>query len=524
MDTENDMQGEVLTFLANISDYGDHDRIPLSKPVQRIDTHSASVFLIGDRALKIKRAVHFPFLDYSTLSKRKDACRAELSVNTPYAPDIYRGVVPITRETDGRLAIAGAGTAVEWAIDMKQFDEERTLDKVIDHIDGQLAEALGKSIAKAHTHAPVVEAVPWIKALAKYLDQNQATFRNRPDLFDPDEVDKLDARSREHYARIQPLLMNWGRESRIIRGHGDLHLGNIALIDNQPVLFDAIEFDPLVATGDVLYDLAFLLMDLCERGRAEIANLVLNRYLIEANCIGDLDALAALPLFLSLRAAIRAMVTVARSERANLSKRRGIEQSARRYFAFAQNAVSPPTARLIAIGGLSGTGKTRLAKALAPFVQPIPGAVVVRSDVERKILFGVPETERLPSEAYTAASSVRVYKVVCEKARRVLVAGHSVIADAVFSEAGERHDIAAAAATVPKTKLHTLFLMTDLQTRLARVGSRVGDASDADETVVQVQEHLASVPAGWTSIDASSTAKETLKRALTAIETDNRGG
>ena len=209
------------------------------------------------------------------------------------------------------------------------------------------------------------------------------------------------------------------------RGHGDLHLGNIALIDGRPVPFDALEFDPLVAAGDVLYDLAFLLMDLTERGLQQAANTVLNRYLAETQRISDLDALAALPLFMSVRAAIRAKVTAARLDAAP-DKRDALTKAARTYFGLACSLIDPPPPRVVAVGGLSGTGKSVLARALASYVPPAPGAVHLRSDVERKVLFGAAETERLPAEAYSAQAGARVYAALYDKARHILVAGHSV--------------------------------------------------------------------------------------------------
>ena len=157
--------------------------------VERIDTHAASVFLAGDRAFKVKRAVRFPFLDYSTLEKRKRACEAELEVNRAFAPDIYLRVVPITRAADGRLALDGDGPPVEWAVEMRRFDEKATLDHLADagRIDAALADALGRAVAAAHAGAPAVEAGPWIHALADYIEQNDAAFRERPELFPPPE-------------------------------------------------------------------------------------------------------------------------------------------------------------------------------------------------------------------------------------------------------------------------------------------------------------------------------------------------
>ncbi len=244
---------------------------------------------------------------------------------------------------------------------------------------------------------------------------------------------------------------------------------------------------------------------------------LLNRYLAQTHRAEDLDGLAALPFFLSLRAAIRAMVTAARMERAPEAQRDGIAMSARAYFAFAQRAIALPGAQFIAVGGLSGTGKTQLARMLAPHIGPMPGAVIVRSDIERKTLFGAGETDKLPGEAYTPQVTERVYAVLLDKARRILAAGHSAIVDAVFAQAQERAALAAAAkaANLP---LRGLFLTADLATRVARVGARVHDASDAGEKVARTQERYDLGPLDWTQIDASGTPEDTLSRALAALD------
>jgi uncharacterized protein len=510
MSDEANSQEEVFAFLADLAA---HD----GAKVQRIDTHAASVFLAGDRVLKVKRAVRFPFLDYSTLEKRKEACEAELAVNAPYAPEIYRGVVPITREAGGKLAVGGSGTPVEWTVEMRRFDENRTLDRLAGEIDEALADALGRAVAAAHAKARAVEAEPWIAALGAYIDEHVEAFRQYPDIFPAAEIDALARASRAAYERLRPLLRERGRHGFVRRIHGDLHLGNIALIDGRPVLFDAIEFSDIIATGDVFYDLAFLLMDLLERGLRLPASVVFNRYLAETQRIEDLDALAALPFFLSMRAAIRAKVAAARLERAKAPERESIARSAHGYFTFAQQAIAPVAPRFVAVGGLSGTGKTKLARALAAELMPMPGAVVVRSDVERKALFGIDETEKLPAAAYADEVTARIYATLADKARRILTAGHSAIVDAVFAAPQERAAMADAAksANVP---LRGLFLTADLQTRIERVGRRARDASDADANVAQAQERYDLGPLDWTTIDASGTAEDTLARARAALQ------
>src|SRR5207302_3172569 len=199
-------------------------------------------------------------------------------------------------------------------------------------IDLDLADALGRVVAVAHAGAPAAEPTPWIAALGAYIDEHVVAFGEVPDLFRPEEVNALAQASRAAYACVHPLLIERGRRGLVRRIHGDLHLGNIVLIENRPVLFDAIEFSTLIGSGDVLYDLAFLLMDLVERGLGQPANIVFNRYFAQTQRAEDLEALAALPLYLSMRAAIRAKVTAARLEQAEPADRPRIGRSARQYF------------------------------------------------------------------------------------------------------------------------------------------------------------------------------------------------
>jgi aminoglycoside phosphotransferase family enzyme len=263
---------------------------------------------------------------------------------------------------------------VEWVLEMRRFDENATLDRLAQagKVDRGLADALGRAVAALHGAAGAIEAGPWIAALADYIEQNDAAFRERPDLFPPAASEALTQRSRAAQARIRPLLVERGHRGLIRHLHGDLHLGNIVLLGGRPVPFDAIEFSPLIASGDVLYDLAFLLMDLVERGLKPAANIVFNRYLVETKRTEDLDALASLPLFLSLRAAIRAKVTAARLEHAASDQRGAIAHSARAYFDFARRFIKPKSPRLIAIGGLSGTGNLRSPMRSRRSLRPTP--------------------------------------------------------------------------------------------------------------------------------------------------------
>jgi uncharacterized protein len=505
------IQAEVAAFLADPATHG-------GNAVKRIDTHAAMVFLAGSRAYKIKRAVRYPYLDFSTLEKREAACRAELEANQPFAPALYEGMTAIVRRS-GKLALGGEGAPMEWTVVMRRFDEEATLDRVAgrEGISDELARALGEAVAQAHERAPQVDAAPWIAALGNYVKDEIAALSNASDVIEVATTEKLAATLPRDLDRLLPFLAARGAAGFVRRGHGDLHLGNVALIEAKPVPFDALEFDAVVASGDVLYDLGFLLMDLVERKLDRAASIVLNRYLVQARRDENLDALTALPFFLALRAAIRARVALDRRALAQGDARAKAEKEARDYAAVAARLAVPPPPRLVAIGGLSGTGKSTLAISLSPFIAPAPGAVVIRSDIERKRLAGVPETARLPESAYTPEATARVYARLGALARRTLAAGHSAILDAVHGHPAERAatEQIAQEAGVPFTGL---WLEAGLGERVARMGARKHDASDADAAVARAQEKYEVGEIAWQRLDATAGLPTLVARARDLVK------
>jgi aminoglycoside phosphotransferase family enzyme/predicted kinase len=503
-------QDVVFELLGNPATY----RLPAAAKIARHQTHAAIVFLAGDRALKVKRAVRYPFLDFSSLEKRKAACEAELAINRKFAPQLYRRVIPITREGDGALALDGRGEPVEWAVEMVRFDEERTLDRLAQRgeLDENLLAKLAVAVVEMHERAEPVEPTPWIAALGQFIGNNTSLFRKHPELFKGTAVTDLERQSLAAFKRLRPLLIERGKQGLIRRGHGDLHLGNIAVLDGEPVAFDALEFDPLIASGDLLYDLAFLLMDLLEFDRQAAANQMLNGYYAAARRDADCDGIAALPSFMSLRAAIRAMTTASRLD----VTKDTVARSAQRYFDLALKLLAPAKPIMLGIGGLSGTGKTALARSLAPSLAPAPGALVLRSDIERKALYGVGERERLSPRAYRPEVSERVYRIIIDKAARVARAGHCAIVDAVFARAEERVALETA-ATAAGIEFHGLFLIADLATRVQRVSARTGDASDADVEVARQQEEFVTGPITWRRVDAAGSPAQTHANARAAI-------
>jgi aminoglycoside phosphotransferase family enzyme/predicted kinase len=504
-------QEAVFELLGNPETYG---VAGAATPVTRYQTHAAVVFLAGDRALKVKRAVRYPFLDFSSLDKREAACKAELDINRKFAPQLYHRIVPITRQSDGVLALDGDGEPVEWAIEMTRFDENKTLDRLAERgeLDDRLVAKLAIAVTAMHGRADPVEPAPWLAALEQFVRNNTSIFGKHPDLFQESVVADLERQTLSALDRLRPLLIERGKQGLIRRGHGDLHLGNIAVLGEEPVAFDALEFDPIIASGDLLYDLAFLLMDLVAFGRDAAANQVLNGYYAAARRATDYDGIATLPFFMSLRAAIRAMATASRLD----VTKEAVARSAQHYFDLALKLLAPSKPKVLGIGGLSGTGKSLLARSLAPFLAPVPGALVLRSDVERKALYGVPAHERLPPQAYRTEVSESIYRTIIDKAARLARAGHSVIVDAVFAKSEERTAVESAAAAAG-VEFRGLFLTADLTTRLQRIGERAPDASDADAEVARKQEEFPTGAVTWRHIDASGSPAQTLAPARAAI-------
>jgi uncharacterized protein len=478
-----DRHDEVVAFLSRPETSG-------GTPVERIETHAALVFLSGDRAVKIKKPVALGYLDFSTLDQRRRALARELELNRPNAPEIYLDLVPVVRAGNAKLALGGEGEPVEWALVMRRFDQDQLLDRIAAQgpLDADLATALADAVLAAHRKSPVADA-DQVAAMTRLVGQLS------------DDLERLGqsaafrAAAGQALERARGCLAARGPGGFVRRCHGDLHLGNIVVIDGRPVLFDALEFDEQLATIDVLYDLAFLLMDLVQRGQRPAATRVLNRYLQGAP--GNEAGLAALPLFLGLRAGVRAMVIAERATQSGED-----DPKIGEYLSAALAAFAPPPPRLVAIGGFSGTGKTTLAAALAPGLGANPGAVHLRSDVERKALFGIAETTRLAPEHYGAEVTARVYRRVCERAEAALQAGHSVIADAVFARAEERQaleDIAREAGAA-----FTGIWLSAPRARLAeRVAARRGDASDATAAVVEKQLERGAGNVTWEAVDAS---------------------
>lgn len=495
-------QSSVIAFL---SSPGAH----AGAVVERIDTHASIVFLAGERAWKLKRAVRYDYLDYSTADRRRLMCESEVRINRRTAPALYRGVAAVTRQGDEGLAIGGPGTPVDWLVEMTRFDQSGLFDRLAEagvlplHLMGRLAHA----IATFHRTANGRENQGGWDAMRRIIDGNAAGFHHDgAGVLDPVRCARLTNRAR-FVLDCHGVLLDQRRDAGLVRHcHGDLHLRNIVLLDGRPTLFDAIEFNDEISSIDVLYDLAFLLMDLWRLGLPHHANVLWNRYMADT---GDLNGLPLMPVFLSCRAAVMAKTTAtAANLQTDPGRRLELQALANDCLAIAEAALEPPAPRLIAVGGLSGSGKSTLAMDLAPSMGTVPGAVVIRSDEIRKRLCGVKPLDRLGPEGYTNEVSRRVYAALMEQADKVVRGGYTVITDAVFGESRHRDAVqhVAAAAGVPFVGL---WLEAPERVLISRVEGRGRDVSDAGAEVIRRQLAYRLDSPRWHRLDASGTRQQT---------------
>lgn len=504
-------QDAVIGFLSDPAAYG------TDAPVERVDTHAAIVFLVGERAFKLKRAVRLPYLDFSTVAKRKAVCEAELALNRRTAPDLYLHVTFVGRLADGSLAL-GEGSPIDWLVVMQRFASECLLSTMAERgaLDRATMFELADAVARFHDAADIVAGTGADRVCA-VIEGNRASMDALPpESLAADQAERLCSESLAMARDLTPLLDRRAGAGSVRHCHGDLHLANICIWQGRPTPFDCLEFDAALATSDVLYDLAFLLMDLWQRGLHGEASAVFNRY---CDRRAETDGLAALPLFLSMRAAVRAHAEASAAERQQAVAARDSRLAvARGYLTSALSLLDRPAPRLIAVGGISGSGKSLLAAGLAPSIGTAPGARWLRSDVLRKQLVGVDPESRLPDSAYTAEAHRTVYAALQQQVRETLAAGWPAVADAVFDSPMARaqmEDIARDLA-VPFTGL---WLEADREILQARVRGRTGDASDAGPAVVdkQLQRDIGPL-GGWHRIDASGSAEQTLALARAHLE------
>lgn len=467
-------------------------------PTRSIVTHGAVIVLNGDRAWKLKRPVRLRYFDFSRPQRRGQALDAELRLNRRFAPGIYLAVHTISRADDGLLSFDGTGEIVDHVLEMTRFDDDALM---VTHahpggLDDDLLQRLALRVVELHQGSEISGDARGAQRLQEVVDGNLASMAAFPEIIEPVVAQELTDRITTLITEYRELLDDRARGGRVRHCHGDLHLGNVAIIDGEPIPFDCLEFDAELATTDVLYDLAFLVMDLWARGLRHEANVVVNTYFDHATFDGAIDdeqAFCLLPVLLAVRATVRAHVAAAEHD----------VDRAHEYLSLALGFTESARPRLVAIGGGSGTGKSTIARAVGGSLDPAPGARILRTDVLRKRLAGVGIADKLPRSAYTDTARAAVYTELFRLAEADIRGGMSVIADAVFgrsSQSTATADVAERAGV----DFTGIWLELPEAERISRIEHRGLDASDADASVARRQSETLEGPDDrWRRVKAS---------------------
>ena len=482
-----DSQGNVSAQERLIAALGDSLRRACgARSVSLIETHISWVLLAGEYAYKIKKAINLGFLDYSTLEARRFYCDEEVRLNRRTAPDIYLDTIPVGGSPDNPEL--GVQPAVEYAVRMRRFDTANLMDGLLQngrifpsHIDG-----LAAAITRFHKRLPSVDmnsdfgTAASVKAAAL---QNCEQLRELlPDEAGHEHIAELEASTEAEFSECGKLFDIRRAQGFVRECHGDLHLGNIVLLQDDPVPFDCIEFNPALRYIDVMDEIAFSVMDLLHREHPELAWRLLNACL-EAS--GDYGGLSVLRFYLAYRAAVRAKVCAIRASQADISgKARAAELAAcRSYLALARQSLRQYRPALIITHGLPGSGKTTFSQ----LVLQQMGAIRIRSDVERKRLYGLgaQENSRSHGDIYGPQATRRTYARLLELAREILLAGFTVIVDAAFLKQDERKAFRTLAQYM-SVPFAIASLYADDNKLRERIRQRRNDASEADVAVLDM--------------------------------------
>lgn len=461
--------------------------------IQLIETHISYVLLTGRFAYKIKKALNLGFLDFSTLDRRRRCCEEELRLNRRTAPEIYLDVVPVAG-TPQQPRMAGTGTAMEYAVKMRQFPQQAVAIHLMkrgkltaEHMDG-----IAATLAAFHGSVAVAGAdASWgapQQVRRQVLDNFDAIAPTLTNDEDTHCLAALRRWSEQAFSALTPALAARKADGFIRECHGDMHLGNLAVLDDHIAAFDCIEFNPDLRWIDVISEAAFLVMDLEDHGRTDFAWRFLNTYLEHT---GDYGGMAVMACYKAYRAMVRAKVSRIRLCQSGIgdTERADLEQEYQGYIRLAEGCTKPNPIRLIITHGLSGSGKTTVARELAAQL----GAAHIRSDIERKRLYGLAPTQHsgsgIDEGLYSREAGELTYARLAELAADLLGSGYTVIVDAAFLHGAQRARFQTLAEErgVPWIILDVHAPEQQLRTRITRRLARREGASEADLAVLESQ-------------------------------------
>ena len=480
----------------------------VTEPVGLMQTHVSYVLITGDYVYKLKKPVNFGFLDYSTLDKRKHFCQEELRLNQKGAGSLYLSVVQIN-EDDGRFQIDGDGEAAEYAVKMRQFPQSALLSAQFEQgqLDEERVRSLAKTIAQFHSETQTsdhIRSFGTVESIRQAFDEN---YEQTADYVGGDsdgdsvakpqtqkQFDETKAYTDNFFATRQDLLQQRLKRNRIRACHGDLHLGNICEWDGKILLFDCIEFNEPFRFVDVMYDIAYVVMDLELAGRKDLSNAFINEY---AEQTGDWEGLKVLPLYVSRQSYVRAKVSSFMLGDPSVSdedKQAGSAKAAEYYklsWSYLQDYEPGKKGAIAVMSGLSGSGKSTTARVLAQQ----SNAIHLRSDAVRKHLAGVPLDQKGGDEIYTPEMTDKTYSQLINLGVDLANEGYAVVLDAKFDRKAKREKAIAAAKAkdIPLTFLHCQAPEDVLKSRLDRRSGDIADAT-ADILARQSMEPFADEP------------------------------
>jgi hypothetical protein len=462
----------------------------IKQPIELVQTHVSYVFLTGDFAYKLKKEVDFGFLDYSTLEKRKHFLEEEIRMNGAIAPELYLEIVPIT-QAGNKFVLAGEGEAVEYALKMVQFPQENLFINLFEanKLSIEQMEELGKIVAQFHKSAATNDYISSFGRVAKVreaFDENyQQTQQYVGKVQTQQQLEETQAYTDNFFATRQTLFQTRINNNKIKECHGDLHLKNICLWQKKIQLFDRIEFNEPFRFVDVMYDVAFTVMDLEARGRKDFGNAFLNTYLEQT---GDWEGLQLLPLYLSRQAYVRAKVTsfLLNDSAVPETVKQEATKTATDYYKQAWEYTQQTKGKLILMSGLSGSGKTTVAKKIARKTN----AIHIRSDAVRKHLANISLDEKGSNEIYTCEMNEKTYDRLLELGILLAKEGFKVILDAKYDRISVREKVIEAAKS-NNIPLQIVNCTAPIEILRDRLNNRSGDISDATVDLLASQQTTA---------------------------------